>query len=212
MESTTKLILVRHGESEGNRDRRFTPTPAVPLTVLGREQARRAASRIALGFRPYKVLSSPYTRARQTAEIIAQELGVDLEIEEHFHEQKMGEMAGRPYDVVHDDPTFDRKRVWLWRPPGGESREEVRLRVGPVLDRLGAGHRGRELVIVSHGGVMSALWAHVTGSWHGAHVPPNCGIVLVEYNGQGYRVPPEVIDWGIGEEQAGPSGGSGAIA
>ena len=66
-----KLIMVRHGESEGNRERRFTTTPDAPLTDLGREQAAQAGRRIARLFHPQLVITSPYARARETGEIIA---------------------------------------------------------------------------------------------------------------------------------------------
>lgn len=187
-----RLILVRHGESEGNRLRRFTNSPAAPLTELGREQARAAAARIARLFRPELVIASPYARARETGEIIARELTLALLIEAGLHEQSLGALAGHPYEVVHEDPTFDPTRPWLWRPPQGESHEDVKARTAPVFDRIAALHSTREVVVVSHGGVMAAIWAHVTGSWEGAHHPPNCGIVLVEHLESRYH-PPRVV-------------------
>src|SRR6266852_4738195 len=75
-----KLIMVRHGESEGNRDRRFNVTPDIPITELGRKQAQEAAERIARMFRPEAIIASPYLRARQTAEIIAEPLGLPVEV------------------------------------------------------------------------------------------------------------------------------------
>src|ERR1700676_2818422 len=66
-----KLIMVRHGESEGNRDRRFTTTPDAPLTDLGREQAAQVARQIARRFHPRLIITSPYARARETGGIMA---------------------------------------------------------------------------------------------------------------------------------------------
>jgi len=175
-----KLILVRHGESEGNRDRLFTTSPSARLTELGREQALQAARLIARTFQPQTIVASPYARARETAEIIGRELSLEVVVQEGLHEQSYGELAGKAYDVVFDDPGYDTTRPWLYRPPGGETREEVRLRVAPVFEKLAASCEG-EVVIVSHGGVMQALWAHVAGQWEAAHLPPNAGIVLVEY-------------------------------
>jgi broad specificity phosphatase PhoE len=65
----------------------------------------------------------------------------------------------------------------------------VRARVAPVLDRIVMKHPHDDLVIVSHGGVMRCTWAHVTGKWEGAHVPPNCGIVLIEHQAGEYQAP-----------------------
>ena len=47
-------------------------------------------------------------------------------------------------------------------------------------------------MVVSHGGVMMALWAHVAGRWEQAHAPPNCGIVVIEHDATGYA-PPRVV-------------------
>ena len=69
-----KLILVRHGESEGNVTRVFTTTPmTLALTALGRIQARQAAQRIRAVANPRIVIASPYVRARDTGMIIAEE-------------------------------------------------------------------------------------------------------------------------------------------
>lgn len=184
-----RLILVRHGESEGNRDRRFTSSAAVPLTVLGREQARVAARRIKAQFQPELVIASPFVRARQTAEILASELALSMEIEDDFHEQSLGELAGKSYDVMREHPEYDRLRYWEWRAPGGESLQEVRERTGSALDRVAAKSAGRQIIIVSHGGVMASLWAHATGRWEDAHIPPNAGIVIIERQGERYTEP-----------------------
>ncbi len=186
---STRFILVRHGESVGNRERKFTTSHLSPLTDLGREQALSAGRWISERFRPGLVVVSPYLRARQTGAIIAELFGVSIEVEEDLRERHMGILAGQPYPNVTTDPTFDRNRFWLWRPAGGENFEEVRARAGRVLDRLAHTHRGRELVVVSHGGVMTALWAHATGSWGRAQVPRNCGIIVAEHHEGRYQPP-----------------------
>src|SRR5580698_3053862 len=181
-----KLIMVRHGESEGNRDRRFTSSPDVPLTELGRQQAREAAQRIAKRFAPERIISSPYRRARQTSEIIAGELGLPIEVVNDLHERELGVLKGQSYDLLRDlagqDSGYDPKRGWLWRPEGGESYEDVRKRVMVAIEDLRRRYPEDELVVVSHGGVMLSMWAHLTGQWEQAHLPPNCGIVLVEFD------------------------------
>jgi broad specificity phosphatase PhoE len=181
-ESTGTLILVRHAESEGNRDRRFTTSPAVGLTDNGRLQALSVADKIGRLYRPSRVLTSPYARARQTAEIIAQVLDLELMIEDGLREQSYGALAGQPYDAVFTTAGYDRERVWAWRPPGGESLQDVRKRVLPVFERLAAQHRGTEVVVVSHGGVMAAVRATLAGGWNHALVPPNAGIFLVRHS------------------------------
>ena len=190
----SKLILVRHGESSGNRDRIFATSPHdLPLTELGYRQAHEAARRIGELFRPELVVTSAYLRASETARIIAGALGLPLEFEPDLHEREFGTHRGRSYDSFLAEPDYDPQRPWAWKPEGGESYEEVQARVSPVLDRLAAAHTGREVVVVSHGGVMSALWAYVAGCWDDAHVPPNCGMVLIEHGPHGYSNP-RVVD------------------
>jgi broad specificity phosphatase PhoE len=180
-----KLIMVRHGESEGNRDRRFTSSPDVPLTDLGRRQAREVAQRISMLFAPELIISSPYLRARQTSEIIAAELGLPIEVVHDLHERDLGVLKGQSYDLLRDlagqDSGYNPKKGWMWRPEGGESYEDVRHRVSVALDDIRRRYPHQELVIVSHGGVMLSMWAHLTGVWEDAHLPANCGIVLIEH-------------------------------
>ncbi|HEX4211561.1 MAG TPA: histidine phosphatase family protein [Candidatus Binataceae bacterium] len=188
-----RLILVRHGESEGNRDRRFTISPDVELTEIGRKQALDAAQRIRLRFKPELIISSPFRRARQTSAIIAAELNLPVEVVEEIHERDLGALRGESYDKLRElvklAPDFDPKQGWLWRPEGGESYEDVRRRVKAAFDLLRTRFPEHEVVVVSHGGVMLSMWAHITGKWEGAHLPPNCGIVLVEHDGERFDTP-----------------------
>jgi broad specificity phosphatase PhoE len=187
------LILVRHAESEGNRDRRFTTSPAVALTPHGRTQASLVADKIGRLYRPKCVITSPYTRARQTAEIIAKTLKLELIVEDGLHEQSYGSLAGQSYDVVYATEGYDPVRLWRWRPPNGESLEDVRARVVPVFERLAAQHPDVEVVVVSHGGVMAAIGAAVAGGWEHTAVPPNTGIFLVRH-AEGRLLSLEVTD------------------
>ena len=176
-----RLVLIRHGESEGNRDRVFTRTPEVPLTEAGRAQVRRAAEWVAARYRPVAVVSSPFLRARQTAAVVAEWLAVPVRVEEDLREQSYGELAGQPYAALRRASDYDPARYWLWRPPGGETLVEVAARAGPALDRVAAGAPGDDVIVVSHGGVMMALWRHVTGEWRMGRVARNAGLVVVEH-------------------------------
>lgn len=187
-----RLIMVRHGESEGNAIRRFTTSGEAKITDLGRRQAHEAAVKIKLKYKPTLVIASTFARARETGLIIATELAIPIEYEHEFREMSLGDLAGQPYESIANDPTFDPKRSWMWRPPGGESHEDVLKRVAPKLDSVIHKYPEDEIVVVSHGGVMRAVWAHVTGSWENAHVPPNCGIVVIEHRAGRYHEP-EVV-------------------
>ena len=182
-----RLVLIRHGESEGNRDRIFTHTPEVPLTDAGHAQVRAAAEWVAARYRPVAVVSSPFLRARQTAAILAERLALAVRVEEELREQSFGELAGQPYAALRDSSDYDPARYWLWRPPGGETLLEVAARAGAALDRVAAGAAGNDVVVVSHGGVMMALWRHVTGEWRMGKVARNAGLVVVEHEAGRWR-------------------------
>jgi broad specificity phosphatase PhoE len=198
-----RLILVRHGESRGNRQRIFAHSPHdLPLTELGYQQALEVARRIGASFRPSLVVSSEFVRASETARVIAQTLGIPLRSEFNLHEREVGAHRGLSYDSLALAPDYDSLRPWAWRPAEGESYEEVKARAAPVMDRLAAAHPDEDIVLVSHGGVMVSLWAHAAGDWDGAYISPNCGIVLIEHGPAGYALP-QAIDTSVGATDAG---------
>lgn len=184
-----RLILVRHAESEGNATRTFTSSPEVPLTEHGREQARRTGALLRERFRPVRLVSSPYRRALQTAELIGERIGLRIEIEGAVREQHFGELAGRPYEASADTPGFGELPRWEWRPPGGETLTEVRARAAPVLARLAREHVGEEIVVVTHGGTILALWAHLIDSWEEARSVGNADVCLVPHDGRRLGAP-----------------------
>ena len=189
-----RLILVRHGESEGNRDRRFTQDVDVALTELGREQAREAGERIARLFSPTRLFASPYARARHTAEIIGEVVKLPVEIEADLREQSFGVFAGQPYESLLTDAAYHEGPRWNWRPNEGESLVDVYARAVPVLERIARAWIGHDVIVVSHGGVMLALCAFVGGGWEKQSVAPNAGIVVVEHTGETYSLPVVVDD------------------
>jgi len=195
-----RLLLVRHGESEGNRERRFSPNPEILLTERGVEQASATAEVIREHFRPRRIVSSPFRRARDTAQIIAEAIGHrgSIDVEHDLRERAIGELAGQPYAAMRDHPGYVVDRFWEWRPAGGESLLDVQLRAARVLGKLMAAHPGEEIVVVSHGGVMLALCAHVEGSWTRFKVARNCEVVVVEH---APGVAPRIVP--------GPGGGAG---
>lgn len=148
------IHLVRHGQSTWNAVRRIQgQTAHVPLTVLGGQQARWAASQLAdCGARA--VFSSDLRRALQTALPIAERLGVTITPEPDLRERSLGELEGRDSEQVWAESrgTWDDAR---WRPPGGESIRDVCTRVTRFLDRLRAGADGTPVVVVTHGDTAS---------------------------------------------------------
>lgn len=144
--------LVRHGQSVWNEQRRLQgQSPGVPLTELGRDQARAAAARLR-GLVPADtpVWSSDLERAAETAEIIAGALGGPLHHDERLREQHYGVLQGRRTAELHAEPVPEGLDITEVRWGGGESVEQVYARVRSFLRDL-ARTGEQEAVIVSHG-------------------------------------------------------------
>jgi broad specificity phosphatase PhoE len=179
-----RIILVRHGETEANRLGYFAVSDDIPLTVKGREQARALALSIQQQFSARKVFSSEFRRARQTAEVIAGQLGLQVEVIPGIHERNFGALKGQPYRemgcMMRNDASYDPRKRSLWAPENGESLESVRLRAVAALQNVLTLSDGKDIVVVSHGAVMESIAAHLSEDWESASVPQNCGILLIE--------------------------------
>jgi probable phosphoglycerate mutase len=178
----SRLLLVRHGESSGNvaRDAAYAAGHAridiagrdadVPLSSRGVEQSRALGRWMAqhpLAERPEIVLSSPYLRARQTAELIAEAGALmpttpPMVVDERLREREFGVLdrltrAG----IVEFFPEQAEMRARLGkfyhRPPGGESWCDVILRLRSLVDTLSLHYPGRRVLIVAHEVVVLCL-------------------------------------------------------
>ena len=153
----TTLILLRHGVTPHTSGRRFSgglggDNPG--LSDEGREQVRAAASWLAeLKDKIDAVVCSPVRRTRESADIVAAELGLPLEEEPGFAEMEFGVWDGLSFTEVAEQhkESFE---AWLGdldsAPPGGESFRVVEARVRAGLDRVLEQHAGRTVVVVSH--------------------------------------------------------------
>ncbi|AXN47320.1 2,3-bisphosphoglycerate-dependent phosphoglycerate mutase [Mycobacterium marinum] len=166
-----RLVLVRHGQSVSNVERRLdTLPPGAELTPTGREQAQ-AFARGGL-IRPAMLVHSIATRASQTAEVIAAELAVSAHEVVGIHEVQVGELENRCDDEAVAEFNAIYKR-WhcgeLDVPlPGGESANDVLARYVPVLNDLRMRYlddedRTGDLVVVSHGAAIRLAGAVLAG-------------------------------------------------
>ena len=161
------LLLARHGQSVSNAVRRFQGARDVPLSELGRRQA--AALAVALrARRPAHVYASPLERARGTAEIVVAELGTPLTLVEDLRELSLGEWEGRTVEEIRGLPGDPYSR-WVRDPvagvpPGGEPLPAVQARAVSAMEAIAAAHpNGEDVLVVCHGGIISAYLAHCLG-------------------------------------------------
>ena len=164
-----KLILVRHGETEGNVAKRLdTRLPGAPLTERGISQAQALSRRLAASA-PAALVSSHALRARQTASYVETATGVELQVRDGLHEAQAGDLEDRTDQEAHE--TF-KKVFHSWhigdlavRVPGGESGEDVLARYLPVVAQLRAEYlesgAGGDVIVVSHGAAIRLVGRHL---------------------------------------------------
>ncbi|MFI4931253.1 MAG: histidine phosphatase family protein [Burkholderiales bacterium] len=155
----TELIVMRHGETDWNRQHRFQGHIDVPLNAAGRAQAQRLAQRLAHEVFDV-VVSSDLQRARSTAELAA--AGRAIVSEPLWREQAFGVLEGL------DASTIIEQHPQLWSSwlrhdadyalPGGESVRMFHARVLQALQRLVQQHSGARVAVFTHGGVLDMLW------------------------------------------------------
>lgn len=169
----TRILLVRHGESEWNAAGRWQGQADPPLTELGRRQAKAAAATIGV---VDLVATSDLQRAQATAEIIAGELGVGpVLVDPDLRERDAGAWSGLTRAEIHerwpgylsDDPVVrgapdPTERP---RPPGWEADEHLLARALDAVHRLALAVGSGSVLAVTHGGLVYAIEAHVGEPW-----------------------------------------------
>ncbi|HEX6827953.1 MAG TPA: histidine phosphatase family protein [Burkholderiales bacterium] len=161
-----ELILVRHGETAWNREGRMQGHTDIPLSEAGLVQAEDLAARLAS--EPFDALySSDLLRAWQTAERVARRTAHRIVVDPRLRERNLGVLqsftrqeSARLHPEVHDHYQRGEADFVI---PGGESARQFFARVTGALTAIAEGLAGRRAVIVSHGGVLDALYRVAAG-------------------------------------------------
>ncbi|MGK2869394.1 MAG: bifunctional RNase H/acid phosphatase [Mycobacterium sp.] len=149
----TRLLLLRHGQTELSVDRRYSGRGNPSLTELGRSQAEAAAKYLGPRGGVDAVLSSPLQRAQETATAAAKELGLDVVTDDDLIETDFGQWEGLTFsEAAQRDP--DLHGSWLRdtsvTPPGGESFDAVAQRIRRARNRIVEEYAGSTVLVVSH--------------------------------------------------------------
>lgn len=191
----TRVLLVRHGETEWNRIERFRGRADVPLNENGVAQAEATARRVAAEWRPSAIFASPLSRAVRTAEEIARPFRLAVELHPGLVDIHYGQWQGlSPQEAKERWP--DQLRAWYEAPqmariPGGETLEQVRSRGLAAVNDLAARHEGGTLVLVAHTVVNRAILLGVLGLgnesfWRLRQDP--CALNVFEAEGGGFTL------------------------
>jgi broad specificity phosphatase PhoE len=191
----TRLILVRHAETEANLEQLWQGDLDAPLTRRGLLQVEATAQRLAEMHRqePFDLFYvSPLPRAQSTAAAIAQATALPILIEDGLREFGLGDWEGRSLRELREmedlwgrwdvDPAF--------APPNGESPVSFNRRALQMLNELAQRHQGQSVLIVTHGAFISSVLATWLGgdprNWR-SYDPPNCAISIIALTPAGWR-------------------------
>ena len=162
----TRIIAIRHGETDWNAAARIQGHTDIALNARGLEQARRAAAALT-GDPIAAVYASDLQRAWQTAEAIAAPHGLPVTRDRALRERHFGQFEGHSFAALeprypelcarwrHRDPAF--------AAPGGETLRDFAARAQNALRQIAALHPGRLIVLVVHGGVLDVFYRAATG-------------------------------------------------
>jgi broad specificity phosphatase PhoE len=156
----TGIYLARHGQTAYNHEGRFQGQQAIPLDDVGRSQARELAERaVSYGFRA--LWCSPLLRARETADAVAERIGLETVEDARLMETDAGDWTNRSFADVMAEAPEQFMRFASADPgfafPGGESFADQELRVSAALDDVEAGNL--PALVVCHGMVIRAAFA-----------------------------------------------------
>jgi 2,3-bisphosphoglycerate-dependent phosphoglycerate mutase len=172
--SETTLIVVRHGETAWNREKRMQGTTDTPLSELGQAQARALGRR--LTGRDFAALyASDLCRARDTASIIAEHTGRKLIVDSRLRERCFGIFEGLTAGEIEErfpaEHALFASRDPDYEVPGGECARMFAERCLGCLSEIADRHRGKEIVVVTHGLVLDSLYRAAEKLAHGERRP-----------------------------------------
>ena len=164
-DQATRIIAIRHGETDWNVATRIQGQLDIALNDAGRRQARRLADALA-GEGLDAVYSSDLARARETAQAVAGKSGLELSTDSGLRERGFGVFEGLTFAEIEqrypDDARRWRQRDAHFGPGGGETLSAFFDRVVASVAALAARHRGQHIAVVAHGGVLDALYRAAT--------------------------------------------------
>lgn len=147
----TRIFLVRHGVTDGNKKKITQGRLDFELNAEGKKQAKAIAKRLSK-IKFHCIYSSTLKRASKTADEIAKRQKCKIIHSKLLEERSFGKLEGKHYD-----PVDVYRYSPLKRPPGGESIKDVYERAKPLIEKILAKHKGKTVLIVSHGIIGRAI-------------------------------------------------------
>ena len=156
-----RFIIIRHGYSMGNKEKRFSGQADLPLDEVGISQAASTAKYVLDNYWVDSVYSSDLSRAVDTVKPIADALGLQVHTCKDLREMDVGDWYGKTLEEVAqafpESYSAYKSTPGLVRFEGGEDVAEVQQRVVRAMDRIAAENNGKTVVIGTHGGTIQTL-------------------------------------------------------
>lgn len=192
---TTNVLLIRHGQSKGNAERRFGGHTATPLSARGHRQAE-ALARTLKSESLTAIYSSDLARAIETARPLSNLTGLPIQSANAFRERSVGVMEGLTFEAAAQQHP-EQYAALLRRDfdhvlTGGESYRQLLDRAWQKLDEIIAQNRGGKIAVFSHTGTICILALHLMGALDAPELKPvwisssNCGIARFELREDGF--------------------------
>jgi len=195
MSVTTHILLIRHGQSEGNVEHRFGGHTETPLSPRGRREAHATAQ--ALTSDPFSAIyCSDLPRAIETATPLATLVGIEVQPTKAFRERSVGVMEGLTFEEAAAQ--YPEQYAALLRRDfehiilGGESYRQMLDRASRELDQAIEQYQGGRIAIFTHTGTICILALHLMGALDAPELKPvwisskNCGISRFELRDDGF--------------------------
>lgn len=188
-----EIILIRHGQTDWNRQRRIMGHHPIPLNAAGRLQALKVAAnlrKVPLD----RIVTSPFLRALETARILAKGRKIGLKLAPEVAEIGYGLWVGKKFDEVRGDKNF---KIYHTRPrlacaPEGEKMTTVQKRAVGLIEKLRKQHKkGGRIAVVSHADVIKVILVHYMGLDLNDMLRfriDNCGLSLLWFSEKRHRV------------------------
>jgi broad specificity phosphatase PhoE len=182
---TTRLLLIRHGQTAWNAEHRWQGHADVPLSEVGLGQAQALANRLR-NSSVNALYSSDLRRAAQTAGVLGHAWGLPPVFDPAWRERDVGIFSGLTHGEILDryPHAWAEMRSGRLNPPEGEDHLIFHRRVTTAYDQVLANHVGQTVAVVSHGGAIATLVAHVLGLEPGNKrhftLRGNTGLTIIE--------------------------------
>ncbi len=186
----TRILFVRHGHTYWNEQKRYQGFADIELNSQGISESQKLSKRLAI--EPIEAIySSPLKRAMQTADIVNKNFSKDIIQNENLKEINFGDWEGLRFDeIVNQYPELSQQ--WIrnpdkMRPPKGENFLDLQKRAIIAFEEIYNANKGKNVLIVSHGGLISVLICHIlqielAGLWR--FIAANTGISVIEERNQ----------------------------